>query len=229
MNNQISIIIPAYDEEDYIAKTIMAIFKWSIEPEIIVVNDGSKDNTYNVLKTFASIPNIKIINCNENYGKGHALALGLLAAKGEIILFLDADLGESAVDSERLLEPILENKADMSIAVFPKSNKKAGFGLVKGLAKKGIYYLTGSNISAPLSGQRAFKREVLERVELINGFGIEVGLTIDVLRKGYRIKEIEIPLTHRESGRDLKGFTHRGKQFTAVFWALLHKWKEGAL
>lgn len=229
MNKQISIIIPAYNEEDYIAKTIMAILKWTNESEIIVVNDGSIDSTYNVLKTFESVPNIKIINSKENHGKGHALSLGLMAAKGEFILFLDADLGESAINAEQLLKPIMEDEAEMSIAVFPKSNNKAGFGLVKGMAKKGILYLTGYNTIAPLSGQRAFKREVLEQVELIDGFGIEVGLTIDVVRKGYRIKELEIPLIHRESGRNLKGFLHRGREFSAVFKALLHKWREGVL
>lgn len=229
MNKKISIIIPAYNEEDYISKTIMAILKWSNESEIIVVNDGSTDNTFNVLRTFESVPNIQIINYKENRGKGHALSLGLMAAKGEIIIFLDADLGESAENAEQLLMPIMENKADMSIAVFPKSNKKAGFGLVKGIAKKGIFYLTGYNTSAPLSGQRAFKREVLGQIRLINGFGIEVGLTIDVLRKGYKIKEVEIPLAHRESSRDLRGFIHRGREFSAVFKALLLKWKEGLL
>lgn len=229
MNKKLSVIIPAFNEEVYIAKTIMAILKWSNQPDIIVVNDGSADNTYNVLRTFETMPNIYIIDSKENHGKGHALSLGLMVAKGEIILFLDADLGESAVNAEQLLKPILDDNADMSIAVFPKSNKKAGFGLVKGMAKKGIFYLTGYNTSAPLSGQRAFKREVLKQVELINGFGIEVGLTIDVLRKGYRIEEIEIPLIHRESGRDLKGFIHRGREFNAVLKALLLKWREGVL
>jgi len=229
MSNQISIIIPAYNEEDYIAKTITAILKWSIESEIIIVNDGSIDNTRDVIETFASLPKIKVINSKENHGKGHALSLGLMAAKGSIILFLDADLGESAVNAEKLLKPIMDNNADMSIAVFPKSNSKAGLGLVKGIAKKGIFYLTGYNTSAPLSGQRAFKREVLDQVELVGGFGIEVGLTIDVLRKGYRIEEIELPLIHRESGRDLKGFIHRGREFNAVFKALFLKWREGAL
>lgn len=229
MNKKISIIIPAYNEEFYIAKTIKAILEWSNELEIIVVNDGSTDNTYNVLSTFESIPNIYVINSEKNHGKGYALSLGLKVAKGEIILFLDADLGESAVNAEKLLQPIINDNADMSIAVFPKSKKKAGFGLVKGIAKKGIFYLTGYNTLAPLSGQRAFKKDVLEQIELIDGFGIEVGLTIDVLRKGYRIEEVEIPLVHRESGRDLKGFIHRGREFNAVFKALLLKWREGVL
>lgn len=229
MNKKISIIIPAYNEEFYITTTIKAILEWSNELEIIVVNDGSTDNTYNVLSTFESIPNIYVINSEENHGKGYALSLGLKVARGEIILFLDADLGRSAVNAKKLLQPIINDNADMSIAVFPKSKKKAGFGLVKGIAKKGIFYLTGYNTMAPLSGQRAFKKEVLEQVELIDGFGIEVGLTIDVLRKGYRIEEIEVPLIHRESGRDLKGFIHRGREFNAVFKALLLKWREGVL
>ena len=87
--------------------------------------------------------------------------------------------------------------------------------------------MTGFQMSAPLSGQRAIKREVIKDIpKLVNGFGIEVGLTIDVLKKGYLIRELDIPLYHRETGRDLSGFVHRGTEFLAVLKALMYAVKK---
>ncbi len=221
MNENISVIIPAYNEENYIKSTIEAIFFWPFLVEIIVVNDGSKDQTEKILEAIAMDIPIKSITLTSNQGKGQALMEGLKLATGSIIMFLDADLGESAKYATKLLTPILEKKADMTVAILPKSKKKAGFGFVKNLADKGIYHLTGFKSLAPLSGQRAMKREVIEQIpKLIHGFGIEVGLTIDAIKKGFSIREIEIPFQHRETGRDIQGFYHRGKEFIAVIRAL---------
>lgn len=224
-DNLITVVIPAYNEEGYIEQTLNAINNWAIKAEVIVVNDGSTDRTEQILKGYDVIA----FTLKKNRGKGQALMEGIKNANGDVLLFLDADLGQSAKEAEKLIYPILEGKADMTIAILPKAKTKGGFGLVKNFAQKGIYFLTGFNATAPLSGQRAMKREIIEQLQLVDGFGIEVGLTIDTIRKGYSIVEVEVPLSHRETGRDLKGFVHRGKEFVAVFKALFLKWRQKPL
>lgn len=186
-----------------------------------MVDDGSKDDTILV-----ATPYVNRVICHScNMGKGAALSNGWRMASGSYIIFLDADLGESAANLGLLLEPLLRDEYDMTIAELPRASIRGGFGLVKGLAVMGIYRLCGYRTRTPLSGQRAIRREVLERIGgLSGGFGIEVGLTIDVARAGFRIGEIPVPFRHRESGRDWHGFYHRGKQFVSVGRTLIYKW-----
>lgn len=225
MQPLISIIIPAWNEGDRIKETLQAVRAGLPDMhhiELIVVDDGSIDDTYRQAEPWAT----SVIRHLHNRGKGAALESGWRAAKGAILLFLDADLGESAYYARKLLSPLEANTADMCIAKLPNAVRKGGFGLVKGLASKGIYKLSGYLPSAPLSGQRAVRRDVLERIGgLSKGYGIEVGLTIDVARSGFRIVEVEVPFRHRETGRDWSGFYHRGKQFLQVGMTLLKKWR----
>ena len=87
--------------------------------------------------------------------------------------------------------------------------------------------MTGVELDATLSGQRLFKKEVLEKFkEIPFGYGVEVGMTIDILKNGYKIKEVLVNMTHNETGRDLKGFIHRGKQYYHIKRVLKQKKKE---
>ncbi len=226
----VSVIIPAWNEEARLGATLDALRQMAEgggpqaprrRVQLIVVDDGSTDRTFALAQQAADLA----LRHNRRSGKGAALRTGWQAASGGLLLFADADLGESAVHLERLLEPLAAGRADMAIARFPKPDQPAGFGLVKGLAATGIYRLCGYAASAPLSGQRAVRRELLEQIgPLASGFGIEVGLTIDAARRGYRIEEVELPLRHRATGRDWRGFVHRGRQFVAVLRTLVHKW-----
>ncbi len=231
MKPSVSIIIPAWNEAGQIDQTLQSLRSVPVHRfpgcisglEIIVVDDGSWDETYEIASLYADI----IIRHAYNKGKGAALAAGSAQAKGDILVFLDADLKDTAVYAFRLVQPVAEGKADMTIAVLPPSNKKAGFGLVKRLAKYGIHKLSGYHAVSPLSGQRALRREIMEQIGCPGrGFGVEVGLTIDTVRKGYRIMEMPVPFQHRETGRDLRGFYHRGKQMAAVAGTLYKKWRE---
>lgn len=221
----VSIIVPAYNEQSGIGGTLMAIKAASgaARAEIIVVDDGSTDGTIG-----QAAPHADLVLCHSaNKGKGAALLSGYQASKGRVVMFLDADLGESACRYGALLEPVAVGACDMAIAVLPRPTKRGGFGLVKGLAVRGIYRLCGYRASAPLSGQRAMRREVLERIgSLSGGFGIEVGLTIDAVRSGFCVAEVEVPFRHRETGRDLPGFWHRAQQFVSVGATLFHKWRK---
>ncbi len=213
----VSIIIPAYNEEDYIGSTLKALTEDpSWYNELIVVDDGSTDKTSRVAKQYVS----QVISLPYNQGKSAALMAGVAHSSGAFLVFLDADLGDSARLAQRLVKPVQEEACDMSIAILPPTTE-GGLGIVKNWAKRGIYDLTGVWLTAPLSGQRALrKKEFLSTYKGDQGFGFEVGLTIDYLRAGYRIKEIEIPFVHRQHGKTWAGFWHRFKQGLAVNQAL---------
>lgn len=228
MNPYVSIIIPAYNEEDKIKDTLENIKNIETINEIIVVDDGSKDKTTELAKTVQS-EKIKVFKLEKNQGKGFALNYGLdIAMKNaNIIGFLDGDLGSSSSEVAKLITPVLNNEADVVIAKFPPAKKKGGLGFVKGLAKESVLQMTGVELDATLSGQRIFKKEVLEKFDEIPfGYGVEVGMTIDILKHGYKIKEVLVNMTHSETGRDLKGFIHRGKQYYHIKKVLRQKKKE---
>ncbi len=228
MNPYVSIIIPAYNESQKIAETLNSIKDIKDINEIIVVDDGSSDNTTDVAKSVSS-DKINVFKLPKNEGKGYALNYGLKKAmeKGTIIGFLDGDLGSSASEVEKLIKPVIDNEVDVTIAKFPPAKKKGGLGFVKRLAKESVFEMTGKELDSTLSGQRIFKKEVLENFDKIPyGYGVEVGMTIDILKHGYTIKEILVNMTHSETGRDLKGFIHRGKQFYHIKKVLRQKKKE---
>lgn len=219
MTPTISVVIPAYNEAKHIYQTVTSASRISGVTEVLVVDDASTDQT----SQLAADAGAKVITLSQNRGKGGALTEGVQRAQGEILLLLDGDLGETAAEGGELLQPLLDNTADMTIAKFPKARKKGGFGLVKGLARGGIKFFTDLEMEAPLSGQRALTRTVANDIlPFASGYGVEVTLTIKVSKLGYRIKEVSVPMTHAETGRDIAGFKHRGKQFVHVAKELLN-------
>ncbi|PZE22031.1 glycosyltransferase family 2 protein [Paenibacillus xerothermodurans] len=228
----LSIIVPARNEELRIAETLAAVRsasqQWNglssiPELELIVVDDGSSDMTYRRAAHWADV----VVRHPTCCGKGKALSTGKHAARGNVLVFLDADLGASARFYPELALPVLNGLADMVIAQLAGAARPGGLGLVKKLAKQGVYGLSGFSASAPLSGQRAVRREVLERIgRLSGGFGVEVGLTIDAVKLGYRVLEQPVPFAHRETGRDLHSWLHRGKQLCAVGGTLWRWWRQ---
>ncbi|GIP32288.1 glycosyltransferase family 2 protein [Paenibacillus sp. J2TS4] len=221
----VSVIIPAWNEERTITATLRALrpFADHVDAELIVVDDGSSDRTADLAEALCHY----VVRHAVNKGKGAALQSGLAQSNGEVILFLDADLRETAAYANLLLQPVLDGRADMSVACFVPRRKRGGFGLVKRLARYGIEALSGYQCKAPLSGQRAIKKSVLERIgRFSSGFGVEVGMTIDAAVLGFRIVEVDIPFCHRLTGNDVSGWTHRGRQFFAVGLTLWSKWRK---
>lgn len=209
---------------------MIAVLKIPGLSQIIVVDDGSSDNTAQIAEEAGASSVIKL---KSNTGKGGALNAGLNHADGEIILLLDADLGESAFEGLKLLQPVVDDEADMTIGRFNKdaeiSSEKLltgskGFGTVVKIARFGIKILAGRNITAPLSGQRAIKREIIDKMGgFPSGFAVETGMTIDVIRLGGRVLEVPVNMGHRASGRDIRGFLHRGKQMIDILRILIIK------
>ncbi|KQL49200.1 glycosyltransferase [Brevibacillus choshinensis] len=221
---KVSVVIPAYNEVDAIGATLRAIRERFFCQELIVVDDGSVDGTGELAKKWADL----VVQFPVNRGKGTALQTGWQLAKGDVVMLLDGDLRESAAEAAHLLSPVLDGACDMAVAVLPPPRTKAGMGLAKGLAHHGIRMLTGFETAAPLSGQRAMRREILQQMgKLDKGFGVEVGLTVDALRAGYRVMEVPVLFSHRETGNDWSGYCHRGKEFVAISRTLCRKWWEG--
>ncbi len=114
----LSIIIPAYNEEKRIKDTLYDIIRWregaGFNSEIIVVNDGSTDRTEDILREYTSIPDFRIISYKTNRGKGHAVMVGMLKAKGKIRLFMDAD-NSTTIEHFELMLPFFEKGYDVVI------------------------------------------------------------------------------------------------------------------
>jgi len=137
------------------------------------------------------------------------------------LMFLDGDLAETAAEAGPLAAPVRAGRADMTIAVFSTRVKQGGHGFVVALSGSGIRRATGWRPAQPLNGQRCLTRAAFEAARpLAPGFGAETGLTIDLLRQGLRIEEVEVPLAHRATGRDWRSQAHRARQFADVARAL---------
>lgn len=213
-------LVPAHDEAERIGATVTAVLAVAEIDRVLVIDDGSADETGKRAREAGAA----VLHLPRNLGKGGALQAGLddASCDADVVVFLDADLGETASQAGTLVRPVLAGEADMTIATLPKPPGSGGFGLVKGLARRGIRWLTGFEASAPLSGQRALSRAAVAAVlPLERGFGVEVGLTVKLCRAGLRVLEVPTTMRHAATGRNPSGFAHRGRQFVAVAAALV--------
>jgi len=212
----VSVIIPAFNEEDRIGATVDAVLAMKVADEIIVVDDGSTDNTARI----AARRGARIVRMMKNSGKGAAMNEGLTAALGEVLVFLDADLGETAAQALPIIRAAVSGEADIAIGAF-SSRSSGGFGFVLKFARWGIRATCGQKCVAPLSGQRAIRREALEAIyPLRRDFGVETAMIIDAVRAGLRVREIPVDMAHRALGRTLRGFLHRAHQGAGIFRAV---------
>lgn len=219
-----AVVIPAANEADRIAATVEAAAALPGVGLVVVVDDGSLDQTGRVARAAGA----RVVRHSRNRGKAAAMETGAEAVRlfdeGDIprhLLFLDADLGETAGAAAPLIEPVRAGTADMTIAVFATRVKLGGHGLVVRLAREGIRRATGFEATQPLNGQRCLTRAAFEAARpLAHGFGVETALTIDLLRKGYRVAEVEVDMAHRATGTDLRAQLHRARQLRDVALAL---------
>jgi Glycosyl transferase family 2 len=205
-------LVAARNEEERIADTVEALR--SVCDEVLVVDDGSLDRTVEL----ASEAGARVLIVPESIGKGGALegALARIDPVDEYLL-ADGDLGSSAKEAAPLLEAVREGRADLAIGVLPWDPRHGGFRLVKRAASRAIEAVCGFRAEEPLSGQRALARTAMEAVRpLSEGFGVEVGMTIDAVRAGLRVVEIPVALEHVPTGRAPAAFAHRARQGLGV-------------
>jgi glycosyltransferase involved in cell wall biosynthesis len=223
----VAVVIAARNEADRIAATVAAAAGLAGVGLVVVVDDGSRDATAAVARHAGAA----VMRHARNRGKGAAMETGAEAVRlvdqregrdhPRHLLFLDADLGDTAVQAGPLIDPVTAGQADMTIAVFAATVKLGGHGLVVGLSGAGIRRATGWQPRQPLNGQRCLTRAAFEVARpLARGWGVETALTIDLLRKGLRITEVEVDLAHRATGAGLRGQLHRAHQLTDVARAL---------
>jgi len=215
-------LIPAYNEADRIEATVAAVRSRSEIDYIVVVDDGSSDNTADRAREAGA----DTVITQKNQGKGAALAAAYAAApaEAEILLLLDADLGASAAEASKLVTPLRRGEADMTIGLLPPdpefaaSGSSGGMGLVVRLANWGIGRATGRQFKQPLSGQRGVRRAVLDRLggRFAGGYGVEVALTIGALRAGFQVMEVETHFRHKVTASDAAGMQHRARQLAHV-------------
>jgi hypothetical protein len=205
---ELTVLIAARNEEERIAETVRSLRAEFADSEILVVDGASTDRTADEAEAAGAV----ILRLGRR-GKGEALSAGeRLAAPGPLLL-CDADLRGS-------LAPLAAGNADLRIAAF-SLRVGGGFGIAKRIARELIRLRTGFRPIEPLSGQR----RVSERARaacfpLAPGFGCELRMTIDALRAGLDVEEIELDLDHRATRRDPAGFFHRGRQLLDALLAV---------
>ncbi|MCQ2978007.1 MAG: glycosyltransferase [archaeon] len=183
---KITIIIPAYNEESTVGEVVKTAKKLSYVSEIIVVNDGSGDNTEEEAKNAGAI----VINHKTNQGKGSAIETGVKHATGDILAFIDADISNlTSKKIDVMIKPIIEHKADITKTKFSRES-----GRVTELTAKPLLglFFPEVNFEQPLSGQFAGRRTALNKVKFEKDYGVDVGIVLDADVHGIKIEEVDI-------------------------------------
>lgn len=220
------VLIAARDEADRLPATLAALADAFPGARIVVADDGSADATAEVARAAGA----EVVRHADAQGKGGAATLAARSVLDQVsghdpppVLLCDADLGASARRLRALLDAVERGDGDLAVAVFARK-VGGGFGLAVTSARTLIRRRTGLELQAPLSGQRAMRGEVLARVvPFAPRFGMEVGMTIDAHRAGFRVVEVPLDLEHRATGRTWRGFVHRGRQLRDLLAAYLSR------
>jgi glycosyltransferase involved in cell wall biosynthesis len=209
---RVAAIIPAKDEARRIAATVRAVRAIPGVDLILVVDDGSEDDTQHAAREAGAV----VVRHSHNRGRAAALETGAAVVAmrdvpGRVprsLLLLAADLAEAAVNVAPLIPPVLAGTADMTVALLPPT--PTGRGMVVSAARRAIAQLTGWTPGAPLSPLRCLTRVAFEAATpLAHGAGIEPAMTIDLLRAGFRVLEVPIELRHRAGGGALRNQLRR--------------------
>ena len=219
---QTIVLVAAHNEADRLPATLAALREAFPGARVIVADDGSTDATADVSRAASA----EVVSTGRDIGKGGAMTaaarrvLDVAAAPDPpVVVLCDGDLGASARYLPELAAAVADGRADLAVAAFAR-RVGGGVGAAVGFARWAVRSLAGLDLQAPISGQRAMRGEVLPVVvPFAPRFGMEIGMTVDAARAGFRVVEVPLDLEHRATGRTLRGFLHRGRQladFVAV-------------
>lgn len=210
----LSIVIPAYNEEAVIEKTLREVVGYleekSLSYEIIVVCDGCKDNTASIAEGFVKVNDrISVIDRKTNMGKGFSVKEGCLNAEGEYVIFTDADLSTPIGEVEKLLKWL---KDSYDIAIGSRGLKESDIKIHQPWYRETmgkvfnlfVQILVMRGIKDSQCGFKGFKKEVAQKIfrrQTINGFGFDVEILYIARKFGYRIKEVPVRWANRKESR----------------------------
>lgn len=184
--NNVSVIIPAYNEEKTIGQVIDKVRESKIDTEIIVVNNCSTDRTEEIAKE----KNVKTVYC-ENRGKGYAMEEGIKYATGNIITFIDGDLGIYIHDIINLMvSPIIEGEAEFTKSAFIREGGRVTELVAKPLLE--LLFPNIKNFEQPLSGIIAGTKEAFDKIVFEKDYGVDIGILLDMVNNNVKIEEIHI-------------------------------------
>jgi glycosyltransferase involved in cell wall biosynthesis len=210
-------IVAARNEAERIGDTLDALSEALPDARLLVADDASSDGTTEI----AMRKGAWVVRRGRRHGKGANVTAAAQAAVGEFgdtttVLLCDADLGASAGRLTALTDAIESGECDLAVAALADP-RGGGFGIALGYARRAVERSGGARPVAPLSGQRAMRLETLrDLLPFAGGWGMETGMTIDAVRSGLRVSEIELPLEHRATGRTPAGFLHRARQLRGI-------------
>lgn len=213
IEGELAVVVAARNEADRIAATVAAVRGAFPAAAVWVADDASEDGTAEL----ALGAGAQVVSRGRPHGKGANMTAACEAALSAepapaLVLLCDGDLGASAAALGPLVEAVRRGEADLAVAAFAR-RVGGGFGLARGFARWAIADLCGARTEAPISGQRALTTPALEAtLPFARGFGMEIGISVDAIRAGYRLREYEVELEHRATGRSAAGFAHRGRQ-----------------
>jgi glycosyltransferase involved in cell wall biosynthesis len=217
------VIVAARNEADRVGTTLDALREAFPDARLWVADDASDDET----QATAIAHGAQVVSRGRPHGKGGNVTAAAEAALGdepvpELALLCDADLADSAGELPALVAAVEDGSCDLAIAAFAR-RVGGGFGIALGFARWAIEQRCGYRAQAPISGQRAMRTELLrELLPFASGFGMEIGITVDAVRGGHRLREVELALSHRATDRSPRAFLHRTRQlgdFARVWWA----------
>jgi glycosyltransferase involved in cell wall biosynthesis len=219
----ISVIIPVYNEVKNINEIIKRVQTTKLANEIVVVDDGSKDGTRDILKKLDGKKKVRVILHEKNQGKGAAVVTGMKAAKGEILLIQDADLEYDPRDYPLLLKPLQEGIADVVYGSRFLGGPHRVTMFWHQVANKLLTLMTNilydSILTDMETGYKVFRRHVIEGMNIkAKRFNFEPEFTAKILKGKHRIYEVPISFNPRDysEGKKIK----LKDAFEAV-WALL--------
>jgi glycosyltransferase involved in cell wall biosynthesis len=189
----VSIVIPAFNEEENVANVVSVVTVIPYVSEVIVVDDGSYDKT----SEEARLAGATVISHASNQGKGAALKTGFRHSKGDIIAFIDGDIQNLTAEKvDNIITPILENKTEITKTKFIRDSGRVTELTAKPLLR---FFFPEITFDQPLSGQFAGKRHILNKIKFEKDYGVDVGIVLDAEAYGINIKEVDIGEIKHES------------------------------